>query len=303
MSLNPLEQRAVSAFRNGHSLEMDDFSRDQAWVAFGLHGVLDICRTLRTIGKGEGATLKEDGSPVTALELRIEAEVRASLEGFDPDAVMVGEELGGAMSPDHMTVAVDPIDGTWAFLNHTETSATVFNVFHAGRPYLGILANPVTGEVAYALAGGATRLIRLDVFGGADEAISLPLPDAPVGTTLVNLHPARDGGRVAGALLAAWGRQDIRSIRSPGGSPAWALLEAARGHFIYVNQWSKRPADPWDLAAGLLLVQGAGGDVVRLDGDTIDPLAHSGPFIAGLGAERLRLVTDIVRGSLSEESE
>jgi fructose-1,6-bisphosphatase/inositol monophosphatase family enzyme len=266
-----------------------------------MNSVLGICRSLRTIGKGQGATLKDDGSPVTELELTIEVGVREALAVFDPDAVMVGEESGGAMSPDHMTVAVDPIDGTWAFLNHTETSATVFNVFHAGRPYLGILANPVTGEVGYALANGATRLIRLDVFGEEDEAISLPLPDAPVGTTLVNLHPAREG--VASALLAAWGRQDIRSIRSPGGSPAWALLEAARGHFIYVNQWSKKPADPWDLAAGLLLVLGAGGDVVGLDGDTIDPLAHSGPFVAGLGAERLRLVTDIVRASLSEESE
>jgi fructose-1,6-bisphosphatase/inositol monophosphatase family enzyme len=297
MSLNRLEQRVVSAFRNGHSLETDDLSLDQAWVAFGLHRVLGICRSLRTIGKGEGATLKDNGSPVTELELTIEAGVRESLKEFDPHAVMVGEESGGAMSPDHVTVAVDPIDGTWAYLNHTETSATVFNVFHAGRPYLGILANPVTGEI------GATRLIRLDVFGEEDEAISLPLPDAPVGTTLVNLHPAREGRRVASALLAAWGRQDIRSIRSPGGSPAWALLEAARGHFIYVNQWSKKPADPWDLAAGLLLVLGAGGDVVGLDGDTIDPLAHSGPFVAGLGAERLRLVTDIVRASLSEESE
>jgi hypothetical protein len=52
----------------------------------------------------------------------------------------------------------------------------------------------------------------------------------------------------------------------------------------------------------MLLVQGAGGDVVDLDGVTIDPVDHSGPFIAGLGAERVRLVTDTVRESLRADS-
>ena len=82
VSLNPLEQGTVSAFRDGRPLETGDLPRDEAWVAFGLYSVLGICRSLRTIGKGEGATLKDDGSPVTELELTIEAGVREKEDGI-----------------------------------------------------------------------------------------------------------------------------------------------------------------------------------------------------------------------------
>ena len=36
-------------------------------------------------------------------------------------------------------------------------------------------------------------------------------------------------------------------LKLSGGSPAWSLLEAAKGRFVYVNLWTSRPADPFDL--------------------------------------------------------
>jgi fructose-1,6-bisphosphatase/inositol monophosphatase family enzyme len=213
---------------------------------------------------------------------------------------MVGEESGGRMRSDGFVVAIDPIDGTWAFLSQTETYSTTLNVFRDGEPYLGIVSNPATGEVGYALAGEGTRLVRLDLFGEGDAGMDLPVADFADGKLLVNLHPGQASGGVQRALHEQWAGGPVRMVRSPGGSPAWALLDAARGHYTYANVWSRRPAEPWDLAAGFLLMRGAGGDVVDLEGRSIDPVAHSGPFVAGVDERGRDTVVEIVREALGE---
>ncbi len=87
----------------------------------------------------------------------------------------------------------------------------------------------------------------------------------------------------------------MRMVRSPGGSPAWALLEAAKGSFVYVNLWSKRPAEAFDLAAACLLVRGAGGEITDLDGTPIDLVSHAGPFVAAVDEDHRRIVAELVR--------
>ncbi|MHC4452967.1 MAG: inositol monophosphatase family protein, partial [Planctomycetota bacterium] len=115
---------------------------------------------------------------------------------------------------------------------------------------------------------------------------------------LVNIQPSLKAQPTISALYNAWRQRRIRNVRSPGGSPAWALLEAAKGRFCYVNLWSDRPAAPFDLAAGVLLVRAAGGDVVGLDGDPIDLVRHAGPFVAGIQPAARSTVLEIVRGAI-----
>ena len=88
-------------------------------------------------------------------------------------------------------------------------------------------------------------------------------------------------------------------VKLPGGSPSWALLEAAKGTFIYVNRWSMRPVEPYDLTAGVMLVRGAGGDVTDLAGISIDAIDHKGPFIAGIDEEARNKVAAIARDTLA----
>ncbi len=87
-------------------------------------------------------------------------------------------------------------------------------------------------------------------------------------------------------------------VKLPGGSPLWAMLEAAKGSFVYVNLWSRRAAHPYDLAAGIMLVRGAGGEVIDLAGTAIETTNHKGPFIAGLDRDARRKVAAIVRKGL-----
>lgn len=253
-------------------------------IYFGLRLLLDAGRMVREHRLASGASavdLKEDGSPVTALEERVERHVRDLVEKLDSGAVVVGEETGGDIPEDGLAFAVDPIDGTWAFLSESETYSTTLALIRDGRTSLGMVSNPVTGEIAYCARDASSRLVRLSLYGEPDEAHSLRGSSAHPKPLLVNVHPNRRAREVVSHLYRAWSEGEVAMVRSPGGSPAWAMVEAARGHFTYVNIWSREAAKVFDLAAGAAIVRGAGGDVVGFDGLPIDCVSHRGPFVAG----------------------
>jgi fructose-1,6-bisphosphatase/inositol monophosphatase family enzyme len=86
-------------------------------------------------------------------------------------------------------------------------------------------------------------------------------------------------------------------IRSPGGSPSWAIVEAAKGAYTYVNLWSKSPAEPYDLAGAALILRTAGGEICDLEGLPIDAVKHKGPFVAGVERDSLDAVIQLVANS------
>lgn len=296
-----VERRALDAFRRGATIDVEHDPDDRAWRGFALRCALEAGRILRPASAPfeQPVELKSDGSPATDVERAVEARLRAMLGAFAPDAVFVGEESGGGVPDTGLAIAVDPVDGTWAFLGEIATWTTTIAVFRDGRPIAGVIASPCTGEVAHACRGAPARLMRLPMFGEPVAAWTLDAGDAPPsGPLLVNLHPAPDAGATRAALQDAWTTGAVRSVRSPGGSPAYGLLEAARGRHVYVNLWSKRPAEPFDLAAGVLLVRQAGGDVVGLDGAPIDPTRHGGPWIAAVDAEHRARIAALVASTL-----
>jgi fructose-1,6-bisphosphatase/inositol monophosphatase family enzyme len=299
--LNAVEREALNDFREGASTTPRSGTDNAEWAGFGLRCLLEASRVLRarSVGFAETMELKGDGSPTTLIEVGVEEAVRARLSIFEAAAAFVGEETGGELSTSGFTVAVDPVDGTWAFLTETPTWASTLAVFRDGQPFAGFVANPVTGDLAYAIRGSKTRHLRISTFGETDAAFVLPRRALNKERVLVSLHPSRAATTVQAALQEAWGRQELSMLRSPGGSPAWGLFEAARGHFVYVNVWSQKPAEPFDLAAGVLLVRGAGGEVTDLEGAAIDSKRHAGPWVAGVDAEQRAQVTGIVRESLS----
>ena len=301
MILNPLEQSALDAFRRGTFPPTPTGDERADWITFGLSVALQASQLLRSNGPNvdvEEVDLKSDGSPVTELDREVEAMVRAALAAFHPETAVVGEEGGGELPATGPAVAIDPVDGTWAYVSGTGTAATTLAVFKDEVPFLGVVANPTTGEVAYAVRGEDARLIQLAVFGEADAAYRLPLGGADPSKVLVNVQPSLKAQPTINALYEAWGQRRVQSVRSPGGSPVWALLEAAKGRFSYINLWSNRPAEAYDLAAGVLLVRAAGGEVVGLGGEPIDPVRHAGPFVAGVQPAARSTLLEIVRGAV-----
>ena len=304
--LNSLEKTCIDTYRRREPEAATGEDESSRWVAFGLYMVLDagrLVREKRMVAGRQDVIYKDDGSPATRLEADIESLLRSRVAKFEPGAVVVGEETGGVLSSSGIEIAIDPVDGTWAFLSGTETYTTTLAVFRDGAPVLGMISNPTTGEIGYATAEGDARLVQLSVFGEADGASSLPEYEDAAREVLVNFHPCRTGRSVVGALYDAWHERGVRMVRSPGGSPSWALVEAARGAFVYLNMWSKRPAEPYDLAPGVLLVRNAGGEVTDLEGKPIDMLRHAGPFVASIHEKARRQVAEIAQSVLTENEE
>ena len=302
MALTQLESDCLNAFRSrdeppagaGATGNLD------IWSSFTLRLLLEAAKVLRRerLRLERDLTRKSDGSPSVKIERDVEAHLRSMVARFAPDAAFVGEEQGGTLPSKGMAVAVDPIDGTWAFLGGTETFSTSIAILRDGDAVIGAVCNPSTGEIGYTDPQGGARVIQFSAFGEPDDAMTLPTANAE--TRLVNIHPSKTGGPVVQGLNAAWRKGTVGMVRSPGGSPAWALLEAAKGSFVYVNLWSKRSAEPFDLAGSALLVRRAGGEVVDIHGQPINALSHAGPLIACANTDAAREVAELVHAILND---
>ena len=306
-TLTKLERACIDAHRNRSGIDAvigitgGTSGGAAGWLGFGLSVLLEtgrMVRSIRLLPMDDAVQFKLDGSPVTALESRIETFVRERLADFCPAAGFVGEESGGTLPPQGFAAALDPVDGTWSLVNRTETCTTSLAFYHDGEVFLGLVLNPATGELAYAARDGGTRLLQISLFGEDDAAFPLPGERRLPRALLVNLQPSRDAQVMVDGLLEAWRDGGLKMVKLPGGSPLWAMLEAAKGSFVYVNPWSRRAAQAYDLAAGIMLLRGAGGDVTDLAGTPIEATGHKGPFVAGIDREARRKVAAIVRKSL-----
>ncbi len=102
--------------------------------------------------------VKDDATPVTAADREAERAMRGILARARPDDGVVGEEFGD-VRPDAETVWIlDPIDGTGSFIAGRPIFGTLVAVARAGRPVLGLIDQPVSGERWLGGDGVATRL-------------------------------------------------------------------------------------------------------------------------------------------------
>lgn len=196
---------------------------------------------------------------MTATDGAAEAAVRAAVAAAFPTHEFIGEEdtaaAGGAppVLTDAPTWIVDPLDGTTNFVHGVPAVAVSIALVVAKAPVVGVVFNPVTGELFAATAGGgATR--------NGEPCAPSPVSDlaaALVGTEIgVSRDPAV-GAAVFARVAALTGA--ARSLRC-GGSCALGLCAVACGRLDVFYEIGFGGA--WDVAAGALIVQEAGGAVL-----------------------------------------
>ena len=303
MPLSSFESSCLHTFRAGKAPAPIETIDNAALARYGLWMLLRIAALARSKQLSASAiklSLKSDGSPVTQLELDIEDLVRSSLPLLPQGTVFISEEAGGLLPQSGLAIVLDPIDGTRSFLTQSDNYATSLAFYRDGTPLIGMVVNPATGDLGYVMPGASTRLIQLSLLGREDLGVTLPVIDPfPRQPCLVHVHPSRKAAALMSGLYGLWNQGTVQFVKSAGGSPAYALLEAAKGHFIYVNLWGQRPAAPHDLTAGVLLVRGAGGDVIDVHGNPINGVNHAGPFIAAVRNDGwkdvIRRIIDLVR--------
>ena len=210
-------------------------------------------------------TLKPDATPVTQADREAERAIVEILGRAFPDHGVLGEEFGGHGSTEVRWI-IDPIDGTKNFVRGIPVWATLIGLEERGEITVGVIHNPVTGELYTARRGGGAFL--------NGERIRVSAIAELAGATLVHagLGLFREAGRWESfvRLVDATERQ-----RGFGDYSGYGLVAEGKAE-LYLEVDLK----PWDLAPCKILVEEAGGRFSDLDGR---PTIYSGTALATNG--------------------
>ena len=89
---------------------------------------------------------KADATPVTIADRMVEAELRKIIEAERPDDGILGEEYGPKESKSGMTWVLDPIDGTKSFTIGRASFGTLIALCEGDIPVLGVIDQPILKE-------------------------------------------------------------------------------------------------------------------------------------------------------------
>lgn len=201
---------------------------------------------------------KVPGHPVCEADLDVDAMLRASLAGIDPQAGWLSEETADTVHRLGLSRVwvVDPIDGTRDYLRGRPGWSVSVALVQDGAVRLGILAAPARNELWIAQAGhGATRNGKPLRAGGRT---SLP------------------GARVPADQLPRYDR-DLVTVDKPNSiALRMAMVAADEADLVATVRWGNE----WDIAAAALICQEAGGIVTDALGD---PLRFNRPRPTAFG--------------------
>jgi myo-inositol-1(or 4)-monophosphatase len=205
---------------------------------------------------------------VSQADRDAERAIRAVLAELRPDDGILGEEQGAAAGRSDIRWLIDPIDGTTSYLYGRPDWAVSVAAAHVdGRLLAGVVAEPMAARFTEARSGGGTRT------GGA--RVSVPAQE-DLERALIEVNLGRPEQRPrAGDMVAALAPR-VRDLRR-GGSAAAALANVATGRADAA--WLPG-LQPWDCAAGILLVREAGGVVGDLAGTVAETWPSSGDVLA-----------------------
>lgn len=192
---------------------------------------------------------------VTEMDRRSEDYLIGQVRAHFPEHAIVSEEAGSLAGNQGTCWYIDPLDGTMNYAHGVPIFAVSIGYAVDDRLLLGVVYDPMRDELFSAERGRGAWLngqpIHVSAQSGLDQAFLVTgFPYDVRRTTFNNIELF---GRM---LLRA---QSVRRL----GSAALDLGYIAAGRFD--GYWEIR-LKPWDLAAGTLIVEEAGGIVSALDG-------------------------------------
>ena len=203
------------------------------------------------------AELKADQSPVTIADKAAERALREVLTQRFPDDGILGEEFGEHNPGARRRWVLDPIDGTRAFITGRAQFGTLVALIEDGRPILGLINQPVTGERWIGAAGRATRFTG--PMGGVAGCRACPrLDEAELSLTTTEVF--------AGGDAARWERLHRRVRRTTFGGDCYAYGLLALG---FIDVIVEATMHLWDWAALVPVIEGAGGRMTDWNGQAL----------------------------------
>jgi len=228
------------------------------------------------------------GSPtnlVTEMDQRAETLILERLRGAFPDDAILAEEQGAASGRSDRRWIVDPLDGTTNYAHGLPIFGVSIALEVARRLVLGVVYDPSRDELFVGERGAGATL--------NDAPIHVSTA-ATVGESLLVTGFPYDIRETADTNLAEYAAFSVRAraVRRLG-SAVIDLAYVACGRFD--AYWELR-LGAWDVAAGAVLVEEAGGRITGIDGAALDVDAPTLLATNGVIHDEMRRALKEIRG-------
>lgn len=258
-----------------------------------LDAAIDIAREAGQIllsHRGVGFELKGDYDLVTAADRASEQLVVKRLKERFPGHGIVAEEGGRAEMDAELRWYVDPLDGTTNFAHGYPMWNVTLALAKRGEVIAGVVYDPLNKELFTAERGAGARLNGAPIRVSSAKSVS----DALVSTGFPNWKRSQNVN-IHFYYQLAMGTHGVRR----GGSAALDLAYTACGRLEAFWEFG---LNPWDMAAGTLLVEEAGG---RVSGMRSEKLDLHGPYVLAdnghIHGELIEMFSSIFAGKFEHE--
>ena len=237
------------------------------------------------------ARAKSPNDFVTIADRESEREIVATIRSRHPEHRILAEEGGDVGAQEgELSWLVDPLDGTTNFMHGLPIFAVSVACWKGDRPVAAVVLEPAQNNEFSAVRGGGAS------WNG--EAMKVSGRRGLDGAFIATGYPFRARAAVD-TYLALFKSVFLRakSLRRPGAA-ALDLAYTAAG--VYDGFFEFRLA-PWDIGAGVLLIEEAGGAVTDLDGGR--GYLRSGNLVAGSPGVHADLLETVAEHTSEEHLE
>ena len=221
---------------------------------------------------------------VSDADLNVETFIREKLaENFPQDGI-VGEEHGVVESQSGYTWVIDPIDGTFNFVNAIPAWCVILACVHDDRTKIGVICEPNHGELYWAAEGTGAYLndtpIKVAQVNGLNE-----------GNTGLGMN-SRTPGHSVTKFVELLAQKDGLFYRNASGGLMLAYVAAGR-----LIGYAEHHMNAWDCLAGQMLIAEAGG---RIEQQSADAMLRDGGRVIASGAAIFDELVDMANESFKD---
>ena len=217
---------------------------------------------------------------VTEVDLHVQNFISGRLQELYPEVEFMGEEKDNSgMDLSGAVWILDPVDGTSNLIHDLKMSAISLALVVNRVTVAGVIYQPYLDEMFSAVRGGGAFL------NGSPMGVSEPgtLSRCIIGLGTSPYHHDLADRTFAAAKQVFLSSMDIRRSGSAALDLAYVAAGRLDGMFELILQ-------PWDFAAGIILVEEAGGRITTMEGTAVDPMTPSS-ILATNGKVQEELVT------------
>lgn len=225
---------------------------------------------------------KEDETPVTVADRKAEELIRNAIESRFPSDSILGEEFSEKRGNSDFRWIIDPIDGTFSFINKVPLFGTLIAVEYDKNPIIGVMNFPALNEIIFASKGQGcwSKTLHQPQKNITKIRKTSFLRECVLATTSLDYFKNTPDRKILDSLL-----EHTAASRFWSDCYAFNLLATGRVDLVIEPNLSY-----WDVAAAIPIIEEAGGRVVDFEGK---PVRGSGSVLAGsyeVVTEALKLI-------------